>query len=438
MSGPKLSAAELERMRQEQLERERQEALRLLREAQKAYRKLCGRIQTLKTYALGALSGLDPASRGDAKRKLGQILGALQEEPVSDPGSPGSYEAAGGRLQARLEDAQARIQEVLGTFSARDAGTRKLGDAGKAYQTFQAFVQDLEAPIGVLQIDFQCGYDRQLVEKQLKDVDRYLSQLFRQSSSPDLKNAVQCARGQLSVLRAELLGGGDLDRIRGNLQQLVNEEEEVLRRWREKQALYDTYLALAALTDTAPRDLPEFPGTEDLRAEVGRLRQQYRKQDEMDYIADQINDAMVDLGYTFVSSHVLTRQGGGEMDHSLYQADDRTGISVFTDRSGAVMMRMTVLGDDPVITDDDRDFSYQRQIDFCAAHPELVEALAARGVYLKQKSYQEPDRKYTYKMSVSSQSRAQSADTDAKSADRPQKIDRRKRRRAGRKKMRAV
>lgn len=36
MSGPKLSAAEIERRRQEQLERERQEALRRLREAQSA------------------------------------------------------------------------------------------------------------------------------------------------------------------------------------------------------------------------------------------------------------------------------------------------------------------------------------------------------------------------------------------------------------------
>ena len=120
----------------------------------------------------------------------------------------------------------------------------------------------------------------------------------------------------------------------------------------------------------------------------------------MDYIADQINDAMVSLGYTFVTSRVLTKQDNSETEFSLYKADDQTGISVFTDQSGAVMMRMTVLGDDPVITDDDREFRYQRQIDFCAGHPDLVSALAERGVFLKQKSYQEPDKAHTYKLST--------------------------------------
>ena len=152
--------------------------------------------------------------------------------------------------------------------------------------------------------------------------------------------------------------------------------------------------------DRQPKDPSDFADTASLKKEISRLRSIYRKQDEMDYIADQINDAMVLLGYTFVTSRVLTKQDNSETEFSLYKADDQTGISVFTDQSGAVMMRMTVLGDDPVITDDDREFSYQRQIDFCAGHPDLVSALAERGVFLKQKSYQEPDKAHTYKLST--------------------------------------
>ena len=156
----------------------------------------------------------------------------------------------------------------------------------------------------------------------------------------------------------------------------------------------------------------------------------------MDYIADQINEAMVDLGYSFVTSRVLTRKNSGETDFSLYKADDQTGIAVYTDRSGAVMMRMTVLGDDPVVTEEDRDFSYQRQIDFCAGHPDLVAALAERGVFLKQKSYQEPDRKHTYKIDMSGNKTAKVNVTSKK--DDSQKIDRRRRRRASSKKVRAM
>lgn len=438
MSGPKLSEAELERRRQEQLERERQEALRLLKEAQSAYRRVCGRIGALKSYVREALAGLDPVSRGDAGKRLRQVTDAIREEPVQDTKSPQSYEAAGAALSVRLDAASREIQEILDVFAARTANARRLGEAGSAYQTFQSFVRDREAPVGVLQIDFQCRYDMQLVKKQLADMMRHLSGLFRQSGSPDLKDFARDAGVRLRALQADLDRGRDPAEVRAGLQRLVNEEEEFLRMKQEREALYETYLALAALTDTAAKDLPDFPDTEALRAETGKLRQQYRRQDEMDYIADQINDAMVDLGYTFVSSRVLQRKGGGEMDHSLYQADERTGVSVFTDRSGAVMMRMTVLGDDPVITDEDRDFSYQRQIDFCAAHPELIRALEARGVFLKQKNYLEPDRNYTYKMSVSSQAQAKAADTAGRTGQKTQKIDRRKRRRAGGKKMRAV
>ena len=67
-----------------------------------------------------------------------------------------------------------------------------------------------------------------------------------------------------------------------------------------------------------------------------------------------------------------------------------------------------------------------------------MEALVLRGVFLKQKSYLEPDRKYTYKMSADTQKGAGTANTAADKTLRPQKIDRRKRRRAGGKKMRAL
>lgn len=102
------------------------------------------------------------------------------------------------------------------------------------------------------------------------------------------------------------------------------------------------------------------------------------------------------------------------------------------------MMRMTVLGDDADITDDDRDFSFQRQIDFCAGHPDIVEALAQRGVYLKQKSYLEPDKKYTYKVNTGTSKAAAKKDANGRTIMKKVKVDRRKRRRANKKKMRAM
>ena len=77
MSGPKLSAAEIERRRQEQLERERQEALRRLREAQKAYRTACGKIEDVKRYSLSLLQQVDAMYRADAQKEVDSILASL-------------------------------------------------------------------------------------------------------------------------------------------------------------------------------------------------------------------------------------------------------------------------------------------------------------------------------------------------------------------------
>ncbi len=438
MSGPKLSEAELERLKKEQMERQRQEALRLLQEAQGAYRKICRRLQALKEYALESLFGLDPVSRIDAGNRLAQVTGALKEEPVQNVQQPQSYYEAEERMKVRLQEAEGEIQAILGQFADRAAAAQQLVQTGRVRRDFQMFAAKKEALIDVIQMDFRCRYDQQRLKIQIQDFRKHLAKAGQKTGCRELLHFVRRAETGLQVLETELDRGRDTGQVQDALQGLVNEEEELLRRWREEQALYDTYLALACLTGTDPKALSDFPAGKDLKEETERLKEQYRKQDEMDYIADQINDVMVELGYTFVSSRVLARKDKGEMDHSLYQADGRTGISVFTDRSGAVMMRMTVLGDDPVVTEADRNFSYERQIDFCAAHPEIVEALVLRGVFLKQKSYLEPDRKYTYKMSADTQKGAGTANTAADKTLRPQKIDRRKRRRAGGKKMRAL
>lgn len=147
---------------------------------------------------------------------------------------------------------------------------------------------------------------------------------------------------------------------------------------------------------------------------------------------------LLGLGYGLVTSRVLTRKDQSEMDCSLYQADDQTGIAIYTDQSGAVMMRMTVLGDNTDITEDDRDFSLQRQIDFCAGHTDIVDALAERGVYLKQKSYLEPDKEHTYKVNMNAIGSTIQKDTNGQNVLKKKMVDRRKRRRANKKKVRAM
>ncbi len=437
MSGPKLSEAELARLREEQLERERQEALRRLQEAQRAYREACDKLQALKAHANNWFMQIDQTYRDMIKRKYDQILGIVAEEPVTDIKDPQSYHEATDQMNSNISVAAKELDLIFKNVSDKVNSGQKLTDTGCSYQTFQTIVNDKKKAVDVLKLDFACDYDQHILKKQLQGLLQHLLALGNRTDIPGLDEFGR----EKSINVNKLLQDSDMwnkrAQIRAYMQQILNEEQEIIRVWNEKKRLYDSYLALAVVLDITPKNPRDFTSVTELEQEIASLEQQYKKKDEMDYIADQINSVMVDLGYTFVASRVLTKQDKGETDFSLYKVDDQTGIAVYTDQSGGVMMRMTVLGDDPTITDADRDFSYQRQIDFCAGHPDLVDALAERGVYLKQKSYQEPDRKHTYKICIAKKDGIKKNNLNH-SKVKNQKLDRRRRRRAGSKKMRAM
>ena len=437
MSGPKLSAAELERMRQEQLERERQEALRRLREAQSAYTQACNRIDDTKRYTLSLLDQIDAMYRRDAKRASGAILLTLKKIAITDDKDPQAYHAAAAAINRDVDKALSDLDEVLKQYLTRSKTDQSLSISDSMHQSFQDFVAMKTNPIDVTTINFSCDFGR----KQLLDIVDQVIAHYKwavKNGQSDLQRnfAKKSIKSLQSMLdRQNTLKDADLISF---VQSIINEEADIDRRENQRKALYDDYVAIATLMDTEPKPPADFSSAEAIKKEIDDLYGKLRQKDEMDYIADQINDVMISLGYGFVTSRVLTRKDQSEMDCSLYQADDQTGIAVYTDQAGAVMMRMTVLGDNTDITDDDKDFSYQRQIDFCAGHQDIVNALAERGVYLKQKSYLEPDKKHTFKVNMKATGSTVQKDADGHMVLKKTKVDRRKRRRANKKKVRAM
>lgn len=438
MSGPKLSEAELERLRQEQLERERQEALRRLQEAQRAYRNECEKIESLKRSA-SILSGqLDGDLHSEFEYKINQIFSDLKPVTVSNNKEPESYYNAIQQMEAKLQSGKIKLDEQMKAALNRAKNDKSLGEAGASYQSFQAAVSELDKEIQVVKIDFSSNFDEDVVTKQVTAMIEHFTVMSVKTSDEVLVSFSKRAIKALEDIKMQGITDDNIDKSRRIMQNIINEEQEQIRLYKEKKTLYENYASLAAMTDAQLLEQSAFKDTEAIKKEIERLSNIFRKQDEMDYIADQINEAMVELGYTFVSSSILVNKDNGDTDFSLYKADEQTGIAIYTDQSGAVMMRMTVLGDDPTISEADRDFSYQRQIDFCAGHPDIIKALAARGVYLKQKSYLEPDKKHTFKMSATgTQSTSKSGGASRDDAGK-QKVERRRRRRAGTKKMRAL
>ena len=436
MSGPKLSAAEIERRRQEQLERERQKALRRLREAQKTYKLACDKIEDTKRYARLLLSQIDDMYRGDAKRASDAILATLSVKTISDDKDTQAYLAAAGTMEKDVQKAVSDLDRSLSEFVSRSKADQKLTKADSVHQSFQAYISLSNNPIDVSTIDFKSNYDRNQLLDSINQILIHYKWLGVHGKTDLIRQyAVKAERKIQSIINNKGLKDSD---IVNQVQSIINEEADIIRREAEITALYDDYVAIATMVDVIPKNPSDFADVRAIKKDIADLNCKLRKKDEMDYIADQINDAMISLGYGLVTSKVLTRKDQSEMDCSLYQADNETGIAIYTDQTGAVMMRMTVLGDDSDITEADRDFSLQRQIDFCAGHADIVDALAERGVYLKQKSYLEPDKKHTYKVNVNSIGSTLRKDANGQTILKKDKVDRRKRRRAKKKKVRAM
>ena len=436
MSGPKLSAAEIERRRQEQLERERQEALRRLREAQKTYRLACDKIEDTKRYALSLLSQIDDMYRGDARKAADAILSTLKIRTISDDKDTQAYLAAAGAMENDAQKVVSDLDRSLSVFLSRSKADQKLTKADSVHQSFQAYMSLSNDPIDVSTIDFKSNYDRNQLLDKINQILIHYKWVSVHGKTDLIRQYAVKAEGKIqSVVDNKRLKDSD---VVNQVQSVINEEADIIRRETEITALYDDYVAIATMADVIPKNPSDFTDAQAIKKDIADLNCKLRKKDEMDYIADQINDAMISLGYGLVTSRILTRKDQSEMDCSLYQADDETGIAIYTDQTGAVMMRMTVLGDDSDITEDDRDFSLQRQIDFCAGHADIVDALAERGVYLKQKSYLEPDKKHTYKVNMNATGSTVQKDANGQTILKKDKVDRRKRRRANKKKVRAM
>ena len=394
MSGPKTSQAELERQRAAELARKRQALLEKLRSAQQKYRDAVADVRQRNA----ALAQLASSSNDTVSREASDLLKDLTPVDVADVKSPQSYLDSAEQTRLRAEAVAARIEAAGKKLRERSVSEANAADRVQAHQAIQtAFALSDPNPRSVfsaVRVDFQGNPRQDELRKQAREMAEQMDRLSRQNQSPFQKLAGET----VSRLREIAEGSGDRspEEVRDFLQDVVNRVEEIRRKTEALERQYADYTAAATLSDVRPHPLESFHSPEELRQETERLRQRCRELDEMNYISDQIEQTMQALGYQFVSSRAMRRKDSSEYDCSLYQADERTGVAVFTDQSGAVMMRMTVLGDGD-ITDADREFSYQRQIDFCAAHPEIVKTLAARGVFLSQRDYRPPDRKYTYK-----------------------------------------
>ncbi|MGI6500033.1 MAG: hypothetical protein ACOX1S_03975 [Anaerostipes sp.] len=434
MSGPKLSKAKLEKMRQEALARQREEMLRQLRIAQGTYRTACNAIDEFKKNVWEIVQQCDWETLDFKRETLVQELDELQYISVGNRSDKEAYYVAAEEMNRQLKKKEEKNYKMISSLIAMTKNLQNIKNNQKDIKNFQDAFDHKQDIVRSVSIDFRCQKDKTIL---LQEMAKLLAH-FQNNTRDNIisKFSLEKAK-ELQAIREQVLQWKDytedmLYQVYQSMQNMINEEVEEIRLGKEKNELYEQYLALAAVNQIHPIGPGGFESTEKLREAIKRLQYQYQKQDEMNYIADQINEVMIDLGFDIVSTEVLQKDDS-QMDYSLYQADKDSGIAIYTNDSGLVMMRMTVLGDGGPIMEEDKELSYQRQIDFCSAHPEIVQAIREKGIILKQNSYCSPSKDYTYKVDV----KKKKADSVQKNGT-TKKIKRRGRRHGKDQKMRAL
>lgn len=399
LSGPKLSEAEIERRRQEQLERERQERIRKLQNAQADYQKAKQSVTDLQ-YLIDSYCA-----------QLGNYAGVFMStmQSVMQNTSKGDYSVVSTNPQDyydAINIIQKYVNVVKTTADAQLAANKQFAQKdsnliaqNNSLQAFQMHSFSGGQSVDISKFDFTCENDKAAFMDDFHALLSHYQYMVKAEKDTDLINFSHNAVLYMRSVYNNNLWNNHIE-IGDKLQNIINQEEEIKRLHTVKDGLYNKYYALATILNISPNDRNSFKSVDHLNDAIADLDRKYRKYDEMNFIADQINAVMNDLGYKFVTTTVMQKKDNSKYDFSLYQADDDTGVSVYTSQDGAVMMQTTLLGDDNNITDKDKEFSYQRQLDFCSSHSEIVEALKERGIYLKQVSYCAPDKKYTSKLKV--------------------------------------
>lgn len=431
MSGPKLSAAEIEAQHRAQLERERQERLRRLREAQKRYNASKANVAALRTQLSELLSdniaGIKAVSTSGADtltNTINQILTSMDMNPVENSASEDAWIDSAVKSRERavklLEEGKAAIaQEAsrIGTYNARAMAATQHATISSAIENAIREDAQVQKSIEFSPVS-QAGID-----EHLRSCLRELRVLLEQKQAPMLETAATLI-GEVERILSYIERGQKAD-VEREAQDIINREQDLIDEIEECKELYGEYCAVAAIVNAAPLDLIEFSGVEMLEQEIHDLRRRYQKKDEMDFIADQVNQVMLDLGYEFVSSHVLQQES--EKDVSVYSADEETGVVVYTGENGEVMMQVVSLGDTEKLSEEELEESLDLQLSFCASHQDIVEELRNRGVLLRQVNYQPPRREHARKICT----------TDFSSESRST-VTRRKRRYESRKAMRKM
>lgn len=421
MSGPKLSAYELEQLRKAELERIQREIVRIkalsLQDVQEAQRaqQWCDEERQRLEYQRQLLdaSTLSSEEKQKIERNINSRIAQIQALKSLYSTVP-QYVVASELDEARAEQTKISSQ---------------LAKCRKEKATYESGRATHEASLSAIADDL-C----KAVRSESYSLEKALANLPPRSTVEDEDDAeIQGEKAELLRRAQEIINNANAtaeDRVRAvkamsrinatnderelhHIASLViGEIERTLRKAapliEEYRQLLSTRNALAlslGKTDTEePREYQNLRDLEymieNLKAQIQMLEAQLLEKAEREEISRCIDMAMEDLGYAVIGKK---KADATSSQIKLYEFSDNAGLQITQRQDGVVRIKIVGLAnEDKKPTPVEQDALYDEQVDFCDEYDKIVEAFRKKGVIMRQGTQKRmaPDRQFSQYVNV--------------------------------------
>lgn len=426
MSGPKVDYVELERQRQEALERERQEQLRLFRDSVDEYHQKREMLQMRKEEIKAACSRfLAKAQQYDElswiAARVKEISGNYEKDVFELLNTPMASkrqqieeqarkmavadELCYGKYAKELAEEEEGLHKFLSKVEENErmkGFSDRIGGHEKKFTVFTNVLFGDETEDDAQQVSIESMQDMTEI---LEEAERELEELY---ASEDM---LAEDREQLTEF-AKTLSRCDGKKKKEALK--VIDEYKLLRarvrkNVKEFRWIYADYctevvggidMKYACLKAYTLKEKHCFRSVKELEEELEWVQGAIKEEVQQNYIREQINAVMKELGYGVCEDIVL--QGNGK--HYIVQKDKDTGIHIHVSENDEIMME--VVGTESEqgaeenigkttakreMSDSEKERLCKEQGQFCSIHPEIVKRLRKRGVILKVNVHNAPD-----------------------------------------------
>lgn len=137
-------------------------------------------------------------------------------------------------------------------------------------------------------------------------------------------------------------------------------------------------------------------GIAELKAEIAEYENELLEDSEQEYIADAIDEAMEEMGYTLIGHREVTKKSGKRFHDELYTFSEGTAVNIRYDSQGKIAMELGGVDSTDRLPSQSEDVKLEDEmVTFCEKFTELEKRLVQRGIVCKNRiSHLPPKAEY--------------------------------------------